>query len=144
MLTLVAASVATTVAMTGMWRFFGVTLHFSGALRILLFAFIELAVVTSAVRARRNMRDIHTAGIDGAAVWILTGLSAVLSSLDARSPAEAVFRLAAPLVAAWLWERGLAVERRRATGRRIHWRLTAERVLVRRPGRARLPDYGRG
>ena len=130
-LTLIAASVATTVAMTGMWRFFGVVLHFSGALRILLFAFIELAVVTSAVRARRNMREIYAAGIDGAAVWVLTGLSAVLSSLDARSPAEALFRLAAPLVAAWLWERGLAVERRRVTGQRgIHWRLTPERVFV--------------
>lgn len=89
-------------------------------------------MITSAVRARRNMRENYSAGIDGIAVWTLTGLSAVLSSMDARSLAEAVFRLAAPLVAAWLWERGMAIERHRITGRaRINWRITPERMLVR-------------
>ncbi|MEV4383992.1 hypothetical protein AB0J58_44615, partial [Streptosporangium sp. NPDC049644] len=100
-------------------------------LRLLLFAFIEVAVITSAVRARRNMRENFSAGIDGIAVWALTGLTAVLSCMDARSIPEAVFRLAAPLVAAWLWERGMAIERHRITGRkRINWRATPERFLV--------------
>ncbi|MGI5155854.1 hypothetical protein [Microbispora sp. CA-102843] len=131
-LTIVAASIATGVSAQGMWRFFGDVLGFSGPIRVGLFAFIEVAVVTSAVRARRNMRENYSAGIDGLAVWVLTSLSAVLSSMDAGSVAEAVFRLAAPLVAAWLWERGMAIERHRITGRgRIHWRLTPERVLVR-------------
>ncbi|GAA4588741.1 hypothetical protein GCM10023194_41200 [Planotetraspora phitsanulokensis] len=131
-LTIVAASIATGVSAQGMWRFSGDVLGFDGPLRLLLFAFIEVAVITSAVRARRNMRENYSAGIDGIAVWALTGLSAVLSSLDARSLAEALFRLAAPLVAAWLWERGMAIERHRITGRaRINWRLTPERVLVR-------------
>nr|BFE81745.1 hypothetical protein GCM10020093_043460 [Planobispora longispora] len=131
-LTIVAASIATGVSAQGMWRFSSDVLGFDGPLRLLLFAFIEVAVITSAVRARRNMRENFSAGIDGIAVWALTGLTAVLSSMDARSPAEAVFRLAAPLVAAWLWERGMAIERHRITGRgRIHWRLTPERMLVR-------------
>src|SRR4051812_36850578 len=131
-LTIVAASIATGVSAQGMWRFSGDVLGFDGPLRLLLFAFIEVAVITSAVRAHRNMRENYSAGIDGIAVWALTGLSAVLSSLDARSLAEALFRLAAPLVAAWLWERGMAIERHRITGRaRINWRLTPERVLVR-------------
>ncbi|OPG04569.1 hypothetical protein [Microbispora sp. GKU 823] len=131
-LTIVAASIATGVSAQGMWRFSGDVLGFDGPLRLLLFAFIEVAVITSAVRARRNMRENYSAGIDGLAVWVLTSLSAVLSSMDARSVAEAVFRLAAPLVAAWLWERGMAIERVRITGRgRINWRLTPERVLVR-------------
>ncbi|WP_214111043.1 hypothetical protein [Acrocarpospora catenulata] len=131
-LTIVAASIATGVSAQGMWRFSGDVLGFDGPLRLLLFAFIEVAVITSAVRARRNMRENFSAGIDGIAVWALTGLSAVLSSMDARSLPEALFRLAAPLVAAWLWERGMAIERHRITGRpRIHWRLTPERVMVR-------------
>ncbi len=131
-LTIVAASIATGVSAQGMWRFSGDVLGFDGPLRLLLFAFIEVAVITSAVRARRNMRENYSAGIDGIAVWVFTSLSAVLSSMDARSVAEAVFRLAAPLVAAWLWERGMAIERVRITGRgRINWRLTPERVLVR-------------
>ncbi|MEU8195208.1 winged helix-turn-helix transcriptional regulator [Microbispora amethystogenes] len=132
LLTVIAASIATGVSAQGMWRFSGDVLHFDGPLRLLLFAFIEVAMVTSAVRARRNMRENYKAGVDGLAVWALTGLSAVLSSMDAASFAEAIFRLAAPLVAAWLWERGMSIERQRLTGRtRINWRLTPERVLVR-------------
>jgi hypothetical protein len=135
-LTLVAAVIATTVQAMGMWRFFDVTLHVDVRLRALLAAFIEVAMFTEALRARRNVieSEDHTAGVDGAAVWALAGLSAVLSSLDARSFAETVFRLVVPLVAAWLWERLMAADRRRAKpkrDRRINWRLTPERVLVR-------------
>ncbi|MFF4777207.1 hypothetical protein [Microtetraspora fusca] len=131
-LTIVAATIATGVSAQGMWRFSGDVLGFDGPLRLLLFAFIEVAVITSAVRARRNMRENYSAGIDGIAVWVFTSLSAVLSSMDARSLPEAMFRLAAPLVAAWLWERGMAIERHRITGRaRINWRITPERVMVR-------------
>ncbi|WP_194244342.1 hypothetical protein [Nonomuraea phyllanthi] len=131
-LTIVSASIATGVSAQGMWRFSGDVLGFDGPLQLLLFAFIEVAMVTSAVRARRNMRENGRAGVDGLAVWALTGLSAVLSSMDSGSFPEAVFRLAAPIVAAWLWERSMAIERQRLTGRtRINWRLTPERVLVR-------------
>ena len=131
-LTIVAASIATGVSAQGMWRFSGDVLGLDGPLRLLLFAFIEVAIITSAVRARRNMRENFSAGIDGIAVWALTCLTAVLSSMDARSLPEAVFRLAAPLVAAWLWERGMAIERHRIRGTgRINWRLTPERMLVR-------------
>ncbi|MFC6086370.1 hypothetical protein [Sphaerisporangium aureirubrum] len=130
-LTVIAACIATGVSAQGMWRFTGDVLGFDGPLQLLLFSFIEVAVITSAVRARRNMRENFSAGIDGIAVWVLTSLTAVLSALDARSMAEAIFRLAAPLVAAWLWERGMAIERHRISGRaRIRWRMTPERVLV--------------
>lgn len=132
LLTYVAACLATAVAAQGMWRFFGDVLLFPPVLRLLMFGFIEMAVVTSAVRARRSVRDGGGGGVDAAAVWVLTSLSAVLSALDARSFAETLFRLAAPLVAAWLWARGMAVERRRVGDRgRIHWRVTLERIAVR-------------
>lgn len=131
-LTVVSASIATGVSAQGMWRFSGDVLGFDGPLQLLLFAFIEVAMVTSAVRARRNMRENHKAGVDGLAVWALTCLSAVLSAMHSASFPEAVFRLAAPLVAAWLWERGMSIERQRLTGRtQINWRLTPERALVR-------------
>jgi len=38
LMTVVAAGMATAVAMTGMWRFFGAVLHFSGAERAAMFA----------------------------------------------------------------------------------------------------------
>ncbi|MEU6714772.1 hypothetical protein ABZ897_25200 [Nonomuraea sp. NPDC046802] len=140
LLTIVAASIATGVSAQGMWRFSGDVLGLDGPLRLLLFAFIEVAIITSAVRARRNMRENFSAGIDGIAVWALTCLTAVLSSMDARSLPEALFRLAAPLVAAWLWERGMAIERHRIRGTgRINWRLTPERLMV-RMGLAEVSD----
>jgi hypothetical protein len=52
--------------------------------------------------------------------------------LDAASFGEAVFRLSAPLVTAWLWERGMRLERHRLRGTSsIHWRITPERIFVR-------------
>lgn len=132
-LTWIAATIATIVSAQGMWQFIARIIgdvHWS--LRGLMFAFLEVAVITSAVRARRNMRDNYTAGADGIAVRAFTALSAVLSAMEAASIPEAIFRLVAPLVAAWLWERGMAIERRRITGRaRINWRITPERILVR-------------
>lgn len=59
-LTVVAAAIATGVSAQGMWRFTGDVLGFDGPLRVLLFAFIELAVIASAVRARRSMRDNYS------------------------------------------------------------------------------------
>ncbi|WP_067487430.1 hypothetical protein [Actinomadura hibisca] len=133
--TVLAACLATGVAATGMWKFFGDVLDLKTPLKVLLFAFVEVAMVTSALRARRNVREsaTHSAGIDGVAVWVFTLLSAVLAASDADGVRQALIRLAAPLVAAWLWERGLAADRRHATGHttRIHWRLTPERLLVR-------------
>jgi hypothetical protein len=139
-LTLAGAVVATAVAGTGMWKFFGDVLHIDSLwLRGSLFAFFEIALFASAMRARQNLLDdiarkaeSPTTGVDGKAVWVIAGTSGVFSAMDAASLAEATFRLAAPLLAAWLWERGLAAHRRQARGARraIHWALTTERVLV--------------
>jgi hypothetical protein len=131
LLTRVTAAIATGVAAQGMWAFFD-TLHIPVWLRVLFFAFLELMVVASAIRARSSMRDGHGTGVDGVAMWVLTCLSATLSATHAGSVGEVLFRLAAPLVAAWGWERSMALERRRRTGRKgINWRLTPERVFIR-------------
>ena len=133
-LTVGAAGIATGVSSSGMWRVFGDALHMSGPARVAVFGFVELAVAVSAIRARRALRETGSTGVDGAAVWVLAGLSAALSALDADSGAAVLLRLAAPLVAAWLWERGLAPDRRQLQVRRrrgpVAWRVTRERVLV--------------
>ncbi|WP_051866214.1 hypothetical protein [Streptosporangium roseum] len=132
-LTVIAAGIATAVSASGMWQFFErIMPAVPWYWRVAMFAFIEVAVITSAVRAKRSMKEKYSAGVDGMAVWALTSLSAVLSAMEAASVPEALFRLAAPLVAAWLWERGMAIERHRLTGLAgIHWRITPERILVR-------------
>ncbi|MCP2337890.1 hypothetical protein [Actinomadura rupiterrae] len=134
-LTVVAATLATSLAASGMWAFFRDVLHLPAWARVLLFSFAEVATIASALRARRAVRDNadHSAGVDGAAMWGFTALSALLSTLDADSIRAGIFRMMVPLAAAWLWERGLAAERRRKTGtsRTVHSKLHLDRILIR-------------
>lgn len=131
--TLVAAAIATGVSAQGMWVFMGDTLHLTIVLRVMFFGFLETMTLTSAMRARTAQRATESAGVDGIAMWVLTSLSAVLSATDAHNLGTLLIRLIAPLVAAWGWERSMALERRLRTGhaRRINWRLTPERLLIR-------------
>jgi hypothetical protein len=134
-LTVIAAALATMVSASGMWKFFTDILGES-PLRIAFFAYIEVALFASALLARaRLLREPEkgTTGADGIAVWVLAALTASLSGLDAASFREMCLRLAAPLVAAWMWERALAAERSVRLGStmsRIHWAITIERTLV--------------
>ncbi|RDI65222.1 hypothetical protein [Nocardia pseudobrasiliensis] len=130
--TVVAAAIATGVSAQGMWVFFEESLHLTLSLRIMFFAFLEIMVITSALRARAAQRHGGSAGVDGIAMWVLTCLSAVLAATDADNLGTLLIRLSAPLVAAWGWERSMALERRRAGQlTRINWRLTPERILIR-------------
>ncbi|GIF98328.1 hypothetical protein [Catellatospora citrea] len=133
-LTTIAAALATMVSASGMWKFFTDILGQS-PLRYAFFWFIEVALFASALLARaRLLRDPKAGtGIDGAAVWAFAALTATLSALDADSFREVALRLAAPLVAAYMWERALAAERSVRLGRtasRINWTITLERVFV--------------
>jgi hypothetical protein len=145
-LTVLAATVATVVSGTGMWAFFAAYVPTIPVLiRIPIFAFLELATLAEALRARDNMRQAaeHAArgdgeasgmDIDALAMWVLTSISAFLASLASTTIAEAIFRLAPPLVAAWLWERALVSERRRirpAQGDKTTWRISPQRILAR-------------
>ena len=132
-LTVVAAGIATAVSVNGMWRVFGDVLGLDGLGRALTAGFLEIALIVSALRARRCLREHGTVGVDGAAVWVIAVVSALVSAADADGLAKVV-RLAAPLLAAWLWERGLAADRRAARTRKravIAWRWSRERLAVR-------------
>lgn len=132
-ITVVVAAIATGVAAQGMWEFFRHVLLMPAVLAVLFFAFLELNVIGSAIRARSSMRKDYSPGIDGVAMWVLTCLSAVLAATHAASFGEVLFRLSAPLVAAYGWERSMRLERRARTGklRGINWKLTPERILTR-------------
>src|ERR1700746_2038033 len=89
-------------------------------------------VLTSALRARAAQHHGRGAGVDGIAMWVLTCLSAILAATDADNLGTVLIRLSAPLVAAWGWERSMALERRRSGGLGgINWRITPERILIR-------------
>jgi hypothetical protein len=126
----VAALLAQAVVLNGMWGFAGRVLHFAGIERGSLFAFLDVAIIACAVRARRNMREFEHAGVEGVAVWALSALSGLFAAMAASSAGAAAFRLSAPLVAAWLWHRAMELEKQERTGRKLHLRVSLERVLV--------------
>jgi hypothetical protein len=132
--TVFGAIVATGTSATGMWTFFATFVPtMSPAGRVFFFTFLEIFTIAEGLRARRNMRDFRSAGVDGVAMWFGAGASAFLSSLASTTIAEALFRLVPPLAAAWLWERTLVTERRRTRQRgprQIQWRISPERILV--------------
>ncbi|WP_329521103.1 hypothetical protein [Spirillospora sp. NBC_01491] len=131
-LTFLVAVIIAGVCAQGMGKFFYDKLDFPIELVIVVGGVLELTAFVCALRARRNILDpkVGKAGVDGVAVWVITALSGVFSALDADKGEVALFRLVMPLVAAWLWERGMAIERRRIRGRSFNIRLTPERVLV--------------
>ncbi|MEU7633858.1 helix-turn-helix domain-containing protein [Nocardia sp. NPDC049220] len=130
--TLMAAGIATGVSTQGMWVFFDESLHLTLSLRIMFFAFLEIMVLTSALRARTAQRQGGSAGVDGIAMWVLTCLSAILAATDADNLGTLLVRLTAPLVAAWGWERSMALERQRSGNLSgVNWRITPERILIR-------------
>jgi hypothetical protein len=144
-LTFLAAAVATGVVATGMWKFFGDVLHIANPVaRTALFAFFEIAMLASAFRSRRFRLDRAAKrqtdpshedpriDVDGIAVWILALLSGLFASADEPTLTGKAVRVVAPLLAAWMWERGLAGELMQFTrsAKRLNLRVTPERVLV--------------
>lgn len=127
-LTFLGAAVATGVVANGMWEFFGDVLGIKNPVgRGGLFAFFEIAMLASAFRSRRARLDRAakqakdsgytdpSIDIDGIAVWVLALLSGGFAASDEPSSAGRALRFVAPLVATWLWERGLAGELRQFT-----------------------------
>lgn len=136
-LTVVAAAMASSVAATGMWHFFSRTMHLPVWIQTILFAFMEISVLASALRARANVARDGNAGADGLAVWVLTCASGLMSASEASSFQEALVRLGAPLVAAWLWERSMVPERRAQRAAKgtaetaVRWLFSVKRIAVR-------------
>lgn len=144
-LTFLAAGVATGVVATGMWKFFGDVLNIANPYaRVALFAFFEIAMLASAFRSRRfrlerAARRDHNPNyeenridVDGIAVWVLAGLSGLFAAADEHTTAGKAVRVVAPLLAAWMWERGLAGELMQFVrgNKTLNLRVTPERVLV--------------
>jgi len=123
-----AAVVPTVLAMQGMASLAMDVLKFSMPVAIALAGFLELALVSSALLARASALAGRPGGADAVAVWAVSVASGMLSSthefvgpavggvrgwqFDSSSLLAAGVRVAAPLVAAWLWERVLTAARR--------------------------------
>ena len=134
----VAALLATSVQASGMWKFFGAVMGLPVGFRIVLFGFMEIALLACGLRARANVEDGADAGVDGVLVWVLALASGVMSSTDASSAREALMRLLVAVIVALLWTRDLMAAKKtaRAAGNAkkrsgpVRWRITPERIAV--------------
>lgn len=94
-----------------------------------LAAFLELALVSAALQARGHVLAGRSPTADLVATWVFSAVSGVFSAAhelvgasgawehDPRSLLAAGVRIAAPLVACWLWHRVLVADRVRREDR---------------------------
>jgi hypothetical protein len=137
-LTSIATAIAMAASSTGMWKLFGDVLHIDNLwVRASLFAVFEIALLSSALRARAYRIEFGTSSIDDKAVWAIATTTGVLASLDEVTWAGRAIRVALPLVAAFLFERLITTERRKKeevegglAKKRINWRVSPHRIMV--------------
>ncbi|MFE9764750.1 hypothetical protein ACFYPC_09505 [Streptomyces sp. NPDC005808] len=132
--TYVIASIATAASLVGMWPVTraaviaaGIPEALTTPVALTVLGLLEGTIVVCGIRARANVLESGDTGVDGLGLWVAVGASSLISATEAAvaapagTPAGETFvtvlvRLAAPVVAGWLWERGLAPERRAARG----------------------------
>ncbi|MEO3753556.1 hypothetical protein [Streptomyces sp. B6B3] len=135
-LTYVIASIATTASLVGMWPVAraavtaaGIPPHLVTAVALTVLGLLEGTIVVCGLRARANILEHGETGVDGVGLWLAVGASSIISAAEAAVAAPpgtpggqqfvtVLVRLAAPVTAGWLWERGLAPERRTVRGDR--------------------------
>jgi hypothetical protein len=133
--TCVAATVPTVLAMQGMASLAVDLLGFAVVVAIALAGFLELALISFALLTRASALAGRPGGVDAAAVWGVSLASGTFSALhelvgpaigntrawqvDPGSLLAACVRLTAPLVAALLWERVLTAARREHEARSL-------------------------
>ncbi|MEV2239558.1 hypothetical protein [Micromonospora sp. NPDC049891] len=110
-LTRISATIATVVVALGMWQFFTDVINIHWSLRLVLFAFIEIGIVDAARRATRHLYRHGDLGRAHRAVFILAGISASLSAVHADSVDLRLFRIAAAVVASYMWYESLIEQR---------------------------------
>lgn len=168
-LTVVAATVSTTLSAQGMVGVGTDLMGLAPGVALALAGFLELGLVSSALLSRAVALEGRPGGADALATWVLSAVSGTLSAgheligrpgvdgdrgwdLDAGSIIAAGARLVAPLVAAWLWERLLVAARRDATSSRSWTEVRRDRrllalaraaLLVRRLEEAELDEQSR-
>lgn len=109
--TRISAGIATVVVALGMWEFFSEVLTVHWSLRLVLFGFIELGIFDASRRATRRLYRHGNFGTAHRAVFVLAGISSTLSAVHADSLDLRLFRVAAAVVASYMWFESLREQR---------------------------------
>ncbi|MFJ2521379.1 hypothetical protein ACIOWF_20620 [Cellulosimicrobium cellulans] len=144
-----AAIISTALSFQGMYSTTTATLGMPAAFGLALSGFLELAVLGVARLLQNAIKEGRSAVVERVGTWVLSLASGVFSAAHQLvSPADAEgmhhwslgdpltqiaagLRLAAPLVACWLWERRLRGERAHAAQRRTRHVAHRDRHIMR-------------
>lgn len=144
-----AAIISTALSFQGMYSTTTATLGMPAAFGLALSGFLELAVLGVARLLQNAIKEGRSAVVERVGTWVLSLASGVFSAAHQLvSPADAEgthhwslgdpltqiaagLRLAAPLVACWLWERRLRGERAHAAQRRTRHVAQRDRHIMR-------------
>jgi hypothetical protein len=110
-ITRITGLIATAVLAQGMWVFFTEVIRIHWAMRVVLFAFIEVQLIAA---LRRTRRYLYRHGNLGSGPWTIAGLAATtatLAAVHAASLDDRLFRLLAAAVAAHMVIEELREER---------------------------------
>ncbi|MFE7405912.1 hypothetical protein [Isoptericola sp. NPDC057559] len=130
----VAATIATALAYSGMVLFGLEVAGMSAAEAYALAGFLEVSLVAVALMARNAALEGRPYGVLLTLTWILSGTSGMFAALheiavpDASTPYMVAFRFVPPLVAALMWHLALVGERHLVTGHTLDERRREHRV----------------
>lgn len=130
----VAATIATALAYSGMVLFGLEVAHMSPLEAYGLAGFLEISLVAVALMARNAALEGRPYGILLTLTWVLSGTSGVFAALHEiavpteSTPYMVVFRFVPPLVAALMWHLALVGERHMVTGHTLDERRRETRV----------------
>ncbi|WP_418277722.1 hypothetical protein ACNHYB_07070 [Isoptericola jiangsuensis] len=130
----VAATIATALAYSGMVLFGLEVAHMSPLEAYGLAGFLEVSLVAVALMARNAALEGRPYGILLTLTWVLSGTSGMFAALHEiavptdSTPYMVVFRFVPPLVAALMWHLALVGERHMVTGHTLDERRREHRV----------------
>lgn len=130
----VAATIATALAYSGMVLFGLEVAHMSPLEAYGLAGFLEVSLVAVALMARNAALEGRPYGVLLTLTWVLSGTSGVFAALHEiavpteSTPYMVVFRFVPPLVAALMWHLALVGERHMVTGHTLEERRREARV----------------
>ncbi|MCA5892514.1 helix-turn-helix domain-containing protein [Isoptericola sp. NEAU-Y5] len=130
----VAATIATALAYSGMVLFGLEVAHMSRPEAYALAGFLEVSLVAVALMARNAALEGRPYGVLLTLTWVLSGTSGMFAALhevavpNGSTPYMVAFRFVPPLVAALMWHLALVGERHMVTGHTLDERRRERRV----------------
>lgn len=111
------------------WELTGRIPQFPAQLRLLVFFVLEVMLIISMIRASRHVREHGWPGRAGTTAWVIAAAMGVVAAAVSHSLAEALLRMAIPLLLTKQWWDGLVGNQRRPEWV-TSWRWTPRRLLL--------------